>query len=226
MVVTMEIKSTNMKKILEKYSIIHALGMSNGLMLWDMRVNMPKGASEDRGKMRSIITGIYQDMMLSKEFLNLINAAEKEDLTLYEKAVIRALKRETKFYLAIPPDMLKEYIKLTTVAYNEWAKARAKSNFSIFAPYLGKVAEFSRKGAELLGYENEPYDAMLDRYEEGVLARDFDEMFSGIKKNIVPVFKKLAADRKHSLEDEPYNEQRLEDFITYVIRKFGYDFNR
>jgi carboxypeptidase Taq len=222
----MEIKSTNTKKILEKYSTIHALGMSNGLMLWDMRVNMPKGASKDRGKMRSIITGIYQDMMLSKEFLDLINSAEKEDLTLYEKAIIRSLKRETKFYLAIPPDELKEYIKLTTVAYNEWAKARTKSDFSIFAPYLEKVAEFSRKGAELLGYENEPYDAMLDRYEEGGLAREFDEMFSGIKKNIVPIFKKLAADRKHSLEDEPYNEQRLEDFITYVVRKFGYDFNR
>ncbi len=222
----MNIKSTNMKKIMEKYTTIHALGMSTGLGLWDMRVNMLKDASEDRGKMRSIITGLYQDMMLNKEFLDLINVAEKEDLTLYEKAIIRSLKRETKFYLAIPPDVLKEYIKLTTVAYNEWVKARAKSDFSIFEPYLGKIAEFSRKFAELLRYENEPYDAMLDRYEEGILARDFDEMFTGIKKKIVPVFKKLADDRSHALENEPYNEERLKDFIIYVVRKFGYNFNR
>ncbi|MFW9906452.1 MAG: carboxypeptidase M32 [Candidatus Thorarchaeota archaeon] len=222
----MNIKSTNMKKILDKYTTIHALGMSTSLMLWDMRVNMPKNAIEDRGKMRSIMTGLYQDMMLNKEFLDLINLAEKEELTLFEKAIIRSLKRETKFYLAIPSEVLKEYIKLSTVAYNEWAKARAKSNFSIFKPHLEKIAEFSRKGAELLGYENEPYDAMLDRYEEGILARDYDEMFNDIKKKIVPIFKKLAMDRSHPLEKEPYNEERLKDFITYIVKKFGYDFNR
>ncbi|MFX0050115.1 MAG: carboxypeptidase M32 [Candidatus Hermodarchaeota archaeon] len=129
------------------------------------------------------------------------------------------------FFLAIPSEVLKEYIKLTTIAYNEWFKARAKLDFSIFEPYLKKIAEFSRKGAELLGYENEPYDAMLDRYEEGALARDYDEMFNGIKQKIVPIFKKMAIDRSHPLENEPYNEERLKDFITYVVKKFGYDFN-
>ncbi|MFX0173685.1 MAG: carboxypeptidase M32, partial [Candidatus Hodarchaeota archaeon] len=163
---------------------------------------------------------------MNKEFLDLINLTEKEDLTLYERAIIRSLKRETKFFLAIPSEVLKEYIKLTTIAYNEWSKARAKSDFSIFEPHLEKIAEFSRKGGDLLGYENEPYDAMLDRYEEGILARDYDEMFNGIKKKIVPIFKKLATDRSHPLEKEPYNEERLKDFITYVVKKFGYDFNR
>ncbi|UCG02418.1 MAG: hypothetical protein JSW11_00190 [Candidatus Heimdallarchaeota archaeon] len=94
-----------MKKILDKYTTIHALGMSTSLMLWDMRVSMPKNAIEDREKMRSIITGLYQDMMLNKEFLDLINLAEKENLTSFEKAVIRCLKRETKFYRAIPSEV-------------------------------------------------------------------------------------------------------------------------
>lgn len=94
----MIIKSSNVKKILDKYATIHALGMSTSLMLWDMRVKMPKNAVKDRGKMRSIITGLYQDMMMNKEFLDLINLAEKEFLTLFESAIIRSLKRETKFF--------------------------------------------------------------------------------------------------------------------------------
>ncbi|MFX0173684.1 MAG: hypothetical protein ACFE9L_17485 [Candidatus Hodarchaeota archaeon] len=54
----MNIKSANVNKILDKYTTIHALGMSTSLILWDIRVNMPKNAVKDRGKMRSIITGL------------------------------------------------------------------------------------------------------------------------------------------------------------------------
>ncbi|MBT6200114.1 MAG: hypothetical protein HOI21_06225, partial [Bacteroidetes Order II. Incertae sedis bacterium] len=41
--------------------------------------------------------------------------------------------------------------------------------------------------AEALGYEESPYDALLDQYEEGMTAAEVTRVFSELKADLIPL---------------------------------------
>lgn len=57
-------------------------------------------------------------------------------------------------------------------------KQSKKNDFKLFEPYLDKIIELSRKAADYLGYDEYPYDALLDLYEEGLRASEVAEIWN------------------------------------------------
>ena len=49
-------------------------------------------------------------------------------------------------------------------AYHAWIKAREANDFGVYKDALKKIVDFCKKTAELIGYEDHPYDALLDMY--------------------------------------------------------------
>ncbi len=219
------IKSSNIKKIIEKYRVLYALGVSRSLMGWDESVNMPHGAAKHRGEIRAVFSTLYQKFLLDKELVEAVKAAEKEEtLTDVEKGILRTIKREMKYFERIPPSLLQEIAKASSVSQAEWAVAKKTSDYNRFKPHLQKMFELSRQVAEKLGYEDHPYDALLDLFEEGLTIKDVDKMFSVIKSDVVPVFKKIGKERTHPLEEMPYDNERLKDLNLFLLKKLNYDF--
>ena len=70
-------------------------------------------------------------------------------------------------------------------------KARSKNDFKTFEPKLKKLVELKRKEAELLGYENHPYNALLNLYEPLQTVSDTDVLFDDLKKELVQEYQKL-----------------------------------
>ena len=48
-----------------------------------------------------------------------------------------------------------------------WVEARKANDFGRFRPLLERTIELKRQEAAAIGYEEEPYDALLDEYEPG-----------------------------------------------------------
>jgi len=170
-------------------------------------------------------------MLLSPEFRELVNQAEKEEkLNDFEKGVIRVLKREIRIFEKLPPEFVEEFEKLTAEAKVVWRKAKEKSDFSIFEPYLTKIVDMSRKKAELLGYDEHPYDALLDLFEEGLKTREVEDMFGNLKPSLVDILKRIrnsdGYQDKHPLEKEKYDIEKMKQLNKKILELFGFDFNR
>jgi len=163
------IKSETVKQILEHYRVIWALSHAQALLGWDSETYMPEEGIKGRAVARAEIAQLIQRFMLEEKFVKLIEKAEEEkDLTDVERGIIRVLKRDLKFYQKVPPEIVKEFTKVTSEAFIAWRGAKEKAKFDIFAPYLERIVELSRVIADKLGYEEHPYDALLDLYEEGL----------------------------------------------------------
>jgi len=201
-------------EIIKRYRTLWSLYHLSALAHWDMNTYMPKDGINARSEALSKIAVLSQKLFLDKDFVFLIQKAEKEKLNDYENAIIRLLKRELKQYQKLPPKFIEEFTKVTNEAHMVWKNAKEKNNFSLFEPYLEKIVELSRKKAEYLGYEKHPYDALLDEYEEGLTTEEVQKYFDSIKEPIISLIKYIKNSSKykneHPLENEKYELLKME----------------
>ncbi|AAR38897.1 NEQ042 [Nanoarchaeum equitans Kin4-M] len=215
------------KKILDHYEKIWVLAKANAVLEWDSETYMPKGETKERGFITSKIESMIQDLMTDKEFIKWVEQLEEKAENDFEKGIARVLKRSIYYYTKIPKKELEEYNKLIVEAVRVWEDAKKKSDFNRFAPYLEKIVEFKRKFAEYLGYKYSPYDALLDRYEEGYTVKDIDPLFNRLKRDLKKEYERIKEiwHDYHWLENEPYNRERMELLNKTVLSMIGFDFN-
>ncbi len=214
------------KEILEKYRRIWAINHAESVLGWDMEVNMPKEGITERSVAQGELSVLSQEFLLKPEFINLVERAKDEELNEYESGVVRVLDREIRIIKSFPPDFIRELSEVTSKATKAWEEAKNKDDFSKFETWLDKIINLSKRAADYLGYKNEPYDALLDLYEEGITTKDIDGMFTLLEKKLKPILEKILEDGKvpkaHPLEGEEYKKEDMEKVNLWILEKFGF----
>src|SRR5205085_11236763 len=82
-------------------------------------------------------------------------------------ATIRELKRQYDKRVKLPQTLVEELTRASVLGQQAWVKARQDNDFKAFAPHAEKLFRLKRQEAECLGYQDDPYDALLDDYEPG-----------------------------------------------------------
>ncbi len=219
------------KEILAKYRRIWAIGHAMSLMGWDEETYMPEKGVTERSTAIAELRALYQELVLSDQFVSLVEKAKSlEGLNDYEKGVVRVLDREITIAKKIPPQLNYELAKTTSEAFVAWREARSKAEFSIFRPWLQKVVDLTKQVAEKLGYEEHPYDALLDLYEEGLRLRDVRSIFSILEPGIRSVLEKVISRGyftvRSPLEEAKYDEQAMRRVNERVLDLLGFPRDR
>ncbi|AFZ69996.1 Zn-dependent carboxypeptidase [Caldisphaera lagunensis DSM 15908] len=219
------------REILEKYKRLWAIGHSMALMGWDNETYMPPKGSEERGYAIAEMSTLYQEMLLNESFVQLVEKGKnQENLNDYEKGVVRVLDREISILKKIPPSLVYEMSKTSEEAFHAWKLAREKNDFSIFSPYLEKIIKLNIEKAERLGYENEPYDALLDLFEEGLRTKDIIGIFDNLRSNLRSLLDKVISQKYYyfnsPLEGIKYEREKMEKVNNEVLNLLNFPWDR
>jgi carboxypeptidase Taq len=181
-----------LKGRLAKVNALHAAG---ALMEWDQQCLMPSGGAEARGEQLGHLSGLAHEMFVSDETQKALEQAESEvsggddD----DSALVRLARRKMDIETKLPVDLVEDIAKLGVVGHEVWVKARHENDFKSFAPILAKTAELTRRMADCLGYEDHPYDAVTDRYEQGASRKFWDAMFDSIRQPLTDLVAEIKA---------------------------------
>ncbi|MBP6911525.1 hypothetical protein KBC03_08240 [Patescibacteria group bacterium] len=93
----------------------------------------------------------------------------------------RVLVRTIEQCKKLPESFIKERAEVTNGGSVVRRNAKKENNFALFEPYLTKIIDLCLQKAELLGYTDHPYDAMLDDYEEGLTTKQVEAYFTELK---------------------------------------------
>ncbi len=220
------------KRIIEKTRLLWALHHATSLMGWDLETYMPRKGIEDRSIALSEIEALIHKLTKDPELKRLVEEAEKKLDTLndYEKGVVRVLKRSIRIAEAIPEELVRREAKVTSEATVVWREAKRKADFKMFQPYLQEIVEIEREKAEKLGYEEHPYDALLDLYEEGLRTRDVEAVFNVLVPATKKVLERILSEgfypQKHPLEEEKYDVDRARQLIKRLLDLLGWPWDR
>jgi carboxypeptidase Taq len=218
-------------KILEKYKSIWSIDHSLALFSWDGETFMPEDGVEERSIAVSQLALLEQKFIVDKNFIALVDkASEEKDLNEYERGVVRILHRSINLYTKVPPRIVEELAKISEEAKVVWRNARIKNNFNIYKPYLEKIVALSKEKAEFLGYEDKPYDALLNLYEEGLTCKDIDNVFEQSIPSTKIIVNKILSERifpqNHPFEDIVYDLDSMKKVNNTVLSKLGYNNKR
>ncbi|WP_246145571.1 carboxypeptidase M32 [Bacillus rubiinfantis] len=201
-----------------------------GLIDWDQKVMAPKKGRYVFAKAAgSLRTEVFK-LSVSEEMGELLALLTKEEYQQELNQVTRAKVREYKTFYdkskRIPAELFQEYSVLTGQANDAWEEARATNDFERFLPYLEKIVTYTRKFAEIYGYEDHPYDALLDEYEPGLTVKVLDPLFAKLRKASVDLLKRIQQDGKPTrseIFEKTYPINKQQEFNRYILPLIGFD---
>ena len=172
---------------------IRELEAAAALAHWDQRTYMPPRGLEARVRVVGRLERLAFERLVSPKLDRLLKEAEAglDVGSELDRALVRYWRREHDRKKAIPPDLYQKFVETCSRAEAIWEQAKLRSDFAMFAPHLGEVVELVRKLAELLGYEEHPYDALLEEYEPGMRASRLKEVIEPLRAELVPLLQRL-----------------------------------
>ena len=225
--------STATDALLQQVHRIHDIGRALSVLSWDREVNMPKAGDSARVQQMTTLRQLLHQFATSDDYGAAIESAAAELDGLPEdddrRCLIRVLRRDYDRSRKLPEAFVLELSRVGAAAWNVWKQAREDNDFSNFQPHLSRLVELQREMAGLYGYEQDPYDALLDGYEEGARAAQVGAVFAAVKAATVPLLQAIA-ERGRSIDDsllhQPFPVADQEAFARHVGAVVGYDFAR
>jgi len=167
------------------------LGHAQQVLEWDSRVSMPRRGARARADASATLTRIGHDLLVSEEMGELLEelAPVEEQLgrDSVDGALIRLTRRGWERERGVPGDLAAEMTRVSNIAVAAWDEAKAASDFHSFVPHLERQLELKREYIACFPATDEPYDVLLDDYEEGMTTSRVTEVFDTLKRTLVPL---------------------------------------
>ncbi len=200
-----------------------------GVTYLDAASAAPKGSYEGRGKTMGVMSQIIYDLIANPENEELLSYLEENvsELSAIDRRKVETLRKDYDQIKKIPAEEYVAYEVLLNDAQAVWEKAKNDNDFASFAPYLEKIVAFNRKKAAYFHPEMQPYDALLNEYEEGLNMETLDAFFAQLRTAIVPLVAKIsqAAPVEDSFLKANYPVDRQKLFSDYLMEVMGLDRN-
>jgi len=219
--------SVALEELRSRLADYNALRAAASMMEWDQQTYMPPGGAEARSEHLGRLSKIAHELFTSDETLRLIEESKPGALG-DDADMLRVVSRDAYLATKLPTELVEEKSRLAAVAHEEWVRARAENDFKSFAPTLERMFDIARQEAELLGYKEEIYDALLDLYEEGATAADARAMFDALKGPQVELVQAIA--EKPPVDDSvlygEWSQSEQKSFTEFLVKAIGFDMNR
>ncbi len=222
--------SENLTRLKARLADVNALHAAVAIMDWDQQTFMPEGGAEARAQHVSQLSRLAHELLTADEVGTWLERSAGEVAPGSDDAALaRVVKRDFDLATKIPSALVAKKSKLAAEGHEIWVRARANNDFVSFAPFLEQLLDIVREEANHLGYEHEPYDALLDQYEEGATADDCRRMFATLKENTVGLVRDITthgvAVDDHLLCGE-WDIARQKRLTEMMVKDIGFDFTR
>ncbi|MCA9236812.1 MAG: carboxypeptidase M32 [Planctomycetales bacterium] len=191
-----------------------------GLLDWDERTKMPQAAGPHRADQIAFLAGQIHRRQTDPRLGELLGELAATDLAADPHsdagANIRLLQRDYDKKTRLPQELVEELSRLSVLGQQVWSAARADDDFPRFLPVLEQTIALKRQEAAALGYDDTPYDALLDEYEPGESTANVARALGGLRDALAPLVEQIVGSQQG-----PSNEIMLRDFPKDAQEAFG-----
>lgn len=222
---------------LKKLSLdIHILKGVTHILDWDQETYMPPQGAGIRSDQLKLLAGIIHKAKTGPAFTKALGCLidiksgkiQGKKFKNEQQAALREWRRDYIKAKAIPKKFVEEWAKLTSQTMHIWKHAREANSFSQFSPYLERIIDMARRKADLLGYDEHPYDALLDVYEPDMTIKVIDPLFKNLRTALKKTFDEIA--KKKSAPDNflygDFSTEKQMEFGYVVLKAVHYDLSK
>jgi len=172
------------------------LDSCSSLLGWDQETYMPERGADHRAEQLALLAGMVHAKRTDPEIKGLLGELEQSKLMADPQSAAAVNVRETRRVCdrasRVPPKLVEEIARTTSLARGHWVEARKKGDFSRFLPWLEKIVSLKQQEAEALGYGDHPYDALLDDYEPGATSAGLGKLFEPLRSALADLLQRIV----------------------------------
>ncbi len=217
----------NLQTLMDLQHRLAAYEHAIGLIQYDGATTAPKGTADNRAVSLSVLSEELYRCATGKETAALLDAldAKKDALTAEQKQMVYLLRKDITEMKKIPMQEYVAFQALLAKADDVWHTAKETNDFGLFCPYLEQIFETTRRFAQYVEPDKDPYDHCLSQYEEGLTTQTLDTFFQKLRTALVPLLQKIAAqpqvDDSIRFGDFPLEKQEV--LSVYLMKTLGLD---
>ena len=216
--------------IFEKARELAVISSSAAVIGWDQETYLPAAAAKHRADQLAWLSSRAHELATSDAWRADLEAAEAADVGTDFKhtANLRELRREFDRATKLTVELVARDSVASSLAKHAWAEARERSDFSRFAPHLETLLGIAREKADLWGYRDEPYDALLEGYERATSTAAVADLFDAMRPSLRDIAAKAVENSKShapELPNGPYPIEAQQRFNAQVAAAIGFDFD-
>ncbi len=207
------------------------LASAIGLLHWDQRTQIPPEGHAHRINVLSYLAKVRHRMVTDPRIAEWLSVLEGSELTRDPLSVhavnVRECRRSYDRATKIPEKLAVEIARAAAEGQSVWEKARPEDNWTAFMPYLERIVSLKREEAAALGYEDEPYDALLDAYEQGETVKGLRPVFDRLTQALMGLLESIMGSSSRSsvnLQERSFPITDQESFAIEVAKRIGYNF--
>jgi len=198
---------------------------------WDSNTEAPRESHQLRAEVMGVLSKELFAMQTSKEYQDVVNQLidqvdSLDDLLARE---VKKAKKNLDKVVNVPESEYVEYMKLVQLSQLVWEDAKENNDYDSFKGNLEQLIEFNKKFALYYAPDKDPYDTLLDEYEDGMTTKEYDAFFGQLKEELVPfvreVLQKTNNQYDHFINDT-FNAKKQEEYCDYLIDVIKFDRNR
>jgi carboxypeptidase Taq len=200
---------------------------SAAVLQWDQETYLPAKGAEFRGRQLATLSEIAHEWFVDPTLGGLLRELQQRgDLAEDEQRNITLSLEDYEKQKKFSPAFIRRLSEASSRAFHSWIQARSANDFTLFKNDLQHLVDLKKEEADLTGYEQHPYNALLDQYEKGATVALLDGVFTEIRVPLKDLLDRIAA--RPQVDDDflrgDYPRQKQWDFGMEVIRMLGFDF--
>ena len=218
----------------------HLLSHTAAILSWDQQTYMPEAAVQERADQLSLLSGLMHERITQPEIGEKLGALGvdfgvdpvpqvPETFTGIERAFLRELARQYRRSSKIPKRVVAELAKQTAIGHQVWAQARKDSDFFKFSGQLAVILDLVREVSSCLGFEDHPYDPLLDEFEPYMSSAEVMEVFASLRQGLTKLLDKIKGSGKTvdaEFLNRNYDIEKQRSFGLGVLEALGFEFKR
>jgi carboxypeptidase Taq len=200
------------------------------LAAWDQRTYLPRAAFGHRAEQLATMARLLHERITDPKLGEHLAAVEGTDLVRDpdspEAVNVREWRREHDLATRIPERLAVEIARVTAEAEAIWEQAKQADDWRMFEPSLSRVIDLQKEKADALGYQEEAYDALLDRYERGETTAALIPLFKTLKDALVKLLEQIEGSSRRPntrLLGRAFDIESQKLFCRTLASALGYD---
>lgn len=203
------------------------------LLGWDQQTTMPHGASEVRSQQAATLQGLIHERWSSRDLGTLLDElaeiVQHSPFCDADRGLVRRAYTLYEYATKLPRQLVEEMQRACVASHAAWVRARANNDFAVFAPHLERSIAFNREVADLLGYQENRYDALLGRYEPDLTTHEVERLLAPVRDISTSLLQRIQTSGKQidtSFLHGDFSEGQQKLLVEKLLQSVGYDFSR
>lgn len=200
---------------------------ASALLQWDQETYLPPKGASIRGQQIATLNEISHQLFTDEKLGRLLEQLmETEGLSPDEKKNVALTWEDYSRNKKVPASFVRQMSETVNKSFHSWMEARRKNDFTVFANDLAALCALKKQEADYLGYEDHPYNALLNDHDKGATVALLDKVFDAVRPPLQALLEKMR--NSPQVDDaflyRHYPKDKQWAFGLQLLRELGYDF--